>query len=197
MAGHEDVVTPVTTEKLHSKRSEPQCYNCQIVGRVAWFCTLTPCCVKCAGEHTSRDCTWKRTDGPPKCTGCGREHVSASSRLRHEAVANDLALSSDLHQPELESFLLMLLPLALLRMPPYLRQRQSPLLQLTIPRRNAVRGTQRHCQHDAPLISSRAKTRDNMTAPNRDVRLTSWLLLLNTRVLQLHPPRRPIPVWIK
>ena len=51
-----------------------QCYRCQRFGHSAISCRIAPCCVKCGGAHSIKDCT---TLGAPHCSNCGGEHTAS------------------------------------------------------------------------------------------------------------------------
>lgn len=50
-----------------------QCYNCQGWGHSSTNCHLTPKCVKCGQNHTSRTCD-KSRETPATCANCGGDH---------------------------------------------------------------------------------------------------------------------------
>lgn len=52
-----------------------QCFNCQSFFHIAKNCYKKPKCVKCAGEHRSKDCPAPK-DSTPKCANCGKNHTS-------------------------------------------------------------------------------------------------------------------------
>lgn len=37
----------------------PQCTRCQYLGHTKYYCTQNPRSIKCAGEHFTKDCSWK------------------------------------------------------------------------------------------------------------------------------------------
>jgi hypothetical protein len=51
-----------------------QCFRCQRFGHSAISCRSAPCCVKCGGAHSIKDCT---TTGAPHCCNCGGEHTAS------------------------------------------------------------------------------------------------------------------------
>ena len=59
-------------EKFESKKPVIQCYRCQAHGHTSANCNKVAKCVKCAGQHDSRQCK-KTTDTSPTCTNCGGE----------------------------------------------------------------------------------------------------------------------------
>ncbi|RVE43703.1 hypothetical protein evm_011657 [Chilo suppressalis] len=68
----------VTIEPPLSKSK--QCHRCQRWGHSQRFCRGEVKCVKCAGDHLSKNCTLDRVTQPPKCVNCGGGHT-ASFRL--------------------------------------------------------------------------------------------------------------------
>ncbi|GFU54364.1 nucleic-acid-binding protein from transposon X-element [Nephila pilipes] len=63
----------VTIEALRKKYGLPQCFRCQGFFHSSNYCTRTPRCVKCAGEHLTRECT-KPVTTPPTCCLCEGPH---------------------------------------------------------------------------------------------------------------------------
>ncbi|GFQ73600.1 putative RNA-directed DNA polymerase from transposon X-element [Trichonephila clavata] len=63
----------VIVEILRKKYGPPQCYRCQGFFHSSKFCTRTPRCVKCAGNHLAKECK-KELNDKPKCCLCGGEH---------------------------------------------------------------------------------------------------------------------------
>ncbi|GFR20467.1 RNA-directed DNA polymerase from mobile element jockey [Trichonephila clavata] len=63
----------VTVEILRKKYGPPQCFRCQGFFHSSKFCTRTPRCVKCAGNHLAKECE-KLFGDKPKCCLCGGEH---------------------------------------------------------------------------------------------------------------------------
>ncbi|GFX42374.1 nucleic-acid-binding protein from transposon X-element [Trichonephila clavipes] len=66
----------VTIESLRPKYGPPQCFRCQGFFHSSRFCTRTPRCVKCAGNHLAKECT-KPIDQKPKCCLCEGEHPAS------------------------------------------------------------------------------------------------------------------------
>lgn len=66
----------VRVESLKSKASEGQCYNCQKFGHAQNRCRAAPMCVKCGGQHSSRDCGLERTK-PATCGNCQGSHPAS------------------------------------------------------------------------------------------------------------------------
>lgn len=69
----------VRVEPKKKGRSTNQCYRCQRFGHAQTRCGCNPRCVKCAGDHHTRDCDRSdpATDPPPKCANCGGEHTAS------------------------------------------------------------------------------------------------------------------------
>lgn len=51
-----------------------QCFRCQHFGHAARNCNLLPRCVKCTGDHPTKDCIKKDRSTPAHCCNCGEEH---------------------------------------------------------------------------------------------------------------------------
>lgn len=64
--------TRLRVENYEHRDGPCQCKNCQRLGHTAKYCRLPPRCVKCAGNHTSKECPLRPTD-KPKCALCGTE----------------------------------------------------------------------------------------------------------------------------
>lgn len=58
---------------LRSNRLIPQCKNCQGFGHTQRYCSKEAKCVKCAGKHSTKNCT-KTKEQKPKCVNCGENH---------------------------------------------------------------------------------------------------------------------------
>ncbi|GFQ89628.1 nucleic-acid-binding protein from transposon X-element [Trichonephila clavata] len=67
------VYVKVIVEILRKKYGPPQCFRCQGFFHSSKFCTRTPRCVKCAGNHLAKECE-KLFGDKPKCCLCGGEH---------------------------------------------------------------------------------------------------------------------------
>ena len=50
--------------------------NCQQYGHTKNFCTKSPVCVKCAGKHSSGDCSHPPGADVAKCALCGAQHTA-------------------------------------------------------------------------------------------------------------------------
>ncbi|GFT94196.1 nucleic-acid-binding protein from transposon X-element [Trichonephila clavipes] len=61
---------------LRPKYGPPQCFRCQGFFHSSRFCTRSPRCVKCAGNHLAKECT-KPIDQKPKCCLCEGEHPAS------------------------------------------------------------------------------------------------------------------------
>ena len=64
-------------EKFKNTRNVIQCYNCQAFGHISNNCHKKPKCMKCAGDHNSRDCLIKEKIKKPKCVNCDGDHVAS------------------------------------------------------------------------------------------------------------------------
>src|SRR6266550_3925021 len=65
--------TKVTMEAPRKTRDIPQCVRCQQLGHTKNYCAIAQRCVKCAGNHWTKDCK-KPIDVKPTCANCGGEH---------------------------------------------------------------------------------------------------------------------------
>ncbi len=65
--------TKVTIEAPQKTRDIPQCVRCQQLGHTKNYCAKSLRCVKCAGNHWTKECT-KAVDTKPTCANCGGEH---------------------------------------------------------------------------------------------------------------------------
>ena len=50
-----------------------QCFKCQQFGHKSEFCHIKDRCVKCAGQHNTRDCK-KDATHPARCVNCDGQH---------------------------------------------------------------------------------------------------------------------------
>ncbi|GAB0090318.1 hypothetical protein DMENIID0001_050380 [Sergentomyia squamirostris] len=66
--------TIVVFEPPNTKRELPQCMKCQRFGHTKSFCHRPSRCVKCPGNHDTKDCPRKATDRAVKCVNCGGDH---------------------------------------------------------------------------------------------------------------------------
>jgi hypothetical protein len=64
----------VSIQKFRTKGKITQCFRCQEFGHAAKNCNRKNKCVKCTGEHDSRDCEKKDRSSPAACSGCGGDH---------------------------------------------------------------------------------------------------------------------------
>ena len=65
--------TKITIEAPHKSHNIVQCQRCQAYGHSKTYCTKPYQCVKCGGQHDSKDCT-KPRHNPAKCALCGDDH---------------------------------------------------------------------------------------------------------------------------
>ena len=65
--------TKITIEAPHKSQNIVQCQRCQAYGHSKTYCTKPYQCVKCGGQHDSKDCTNPRHN-PAKCALCGDDH---------------------------------------------------------------------------------------------------------------------------
>ena len=66
--------TRISIEAPHHKKEIPQCARCQRYGHTHKFCNRDARCVKCAGEHETKNCTRKTKDSNVKCVLCSGNH---------------------------------------------------------------------------------------------------------------------------
>lgn len=62
----------ITTYKFKGIK---QCFKCQRYNHTSEICSLEPACVKCAGNHYSKDCTVKKPE-ELKCVNCLGNHTA-------------------------------------------------------------------------------------------------------------------------
>ena len=60
--------------RTETERKVLQCFKCQGIGHSAFHCPKAQACLKCAGEHTHKDCTAVEL----KCANCGGAHAACS-----------------------------------------------------------------------------------------------------------------------
>ena len=58
------------------ERKVLQCYKCQGIGHSAFNCPKAQACLKCAGDHTHKECTANEL----KCANCGGAHAACSRK---------------------------------------------------------------------------------------------------------------------
>lgn len=66
--------TKISFEPPKPKRVIPQCINCQMYGHTKKFCHHSPRCVKCTGNHHTKDCPRKIKSNEVKCVLCEENH---------------------------------------------------------------------------------------------------------------------------
>ena len=65
--------TKIKVEEPHKQRQIPQCLNCQSYGHTKSYCSYSPRCVKCGGNHLSTTCS-KSRETPATCALCNANH---------------------------------------------------------------------------------------------------------------------------
>lgn len=65
--------TKIIWDNYINKRRITQCHRCQTWGHATSNCYAKPACLKCAGEHLTKDCVKPKTT-PAKCVNCGEDH---------------------------------------------------------------------------------------------------------------------------
>jgi hypothetical protein len=63
------------TVEAFRKSGPSQCHNCQGFGHGSTNCGHPPRCVKCAGDHPTKECQ-KTRETDPKCANCGAAHTA-------------------------------------------------------------------------------------------------------------------------
>jgi hypothetical protein len=63
----------VKIENVRRSKLIPQCKHCQGYGHTQIYCNLQPKCVKCAGDHSTKQCT-KVDLRTPKLANCLKNH---------------------------------------------------------------------------------------------------------------------------
>lgn len=63
----------ILVEKQHRPRI-PQCFRCQQFGHTKNYCCRPHVCVKCAGNHSTNECT-KVKESEAKCANCNGNHT--------------------------------------------------------------------------------------------------------------------------
>lgn len=64
----------INFEPPHQKREIPQYANCQRYGHTRSFCYRKSRCVKCAGDHSTSNCTRRERSANVKCVLCEGNH---------------------------------------------------------------------------------------------------------------------------
>ncbi|GBN81758.1 hypothetical protein AVEN_191950-1 [Araneus ventricosus] len=68
-----------TKVESYKRKGKPIiCYNCSGFFHAARNCRLKPKCIKCGGEHATRDCSIKEKLPVPKCVNCGESGYIAA-----------------------------------------------------------------------------------------------------------------------
>ncbi|KAL4089380.1 hypothetical protein QTP88_024426 [Uroleucon formosanum] len=65
--------TKIKIEESHKQRQIPQCIKCQSYGHTKSYCSHSPRCVKCGGDHFTASCT-KSRESPAICALCSGNH---------------------------------------------------------------------------------------------------------------------------
>lgn len=74
-------LTGFVVEPPHKRGEIGQCHNCQFYGHSARHCHAKARCVKCLGDHPTRDCERTReSPGEPECVLCGASGHPANWR---------------------------------------------------------------------------------------------------------------------
>lgn len=66
--------TKISVEAPHKKREIPQCSRCQTLGHTHKYCHRERRCVKCTGNHGTKDCPRSTRDNKVQCVLCSGNH---------------------------------------------------------------------------------------------------------------------------
>lgn len=67
----------------HRERNYTQCYRYQRFGHIQKHCNLSPRCIKCTGNHLTRECQLVKTNtSKSKCVNCNNEHTANFKNCR-------------------------------------------------------------------------------------------------------------------
>lgn len=67
-----------TWRKYKNPKLLTQCYKCQEYGHGSSYCNNIPKCVKCAGNHLTKNCNLTEANSDEiKCANCGKNHVAS------------------------------------------------------------------------------------------------------------------------
>ncbi|GIX66919.1 nucleic-acid-binding protein from transposon X-element [Caerostris darwini] len=69
--------TKITVEKYNNKGGISQCHRCQLFGHSSINCKLPIKCVKCAGQHLTKDCSITNHTETPVCANCQGSHPAS------------------------------------------------------------------------------------------------------------------------
>lgn len=82
--------TRIIWKRYENNRVSTQCRNCQQWGHATTNCNANPRCVKCAGHHSTRQCTLTYAE-KPKCVNCNGEHTACNINCPvYQKIANDV-----------------------------------------------------------------------------------------------------------
>lgn len=73
--------TKVSWERHQNKKIIIQCYRCQRWGHATANCQMNAKCLKCVGDHHTRECK-KPDTTPATCVNCGEDHPANSIECR-------------------------------------------------------------------------------------------------------------------
>ncbi|KAJ2937667.1 hypothetical protein O0L34_g17477 [Tuta absoluta] len=72
----------VQIQKYTPKISGTQCYRCQRFGHSSRNCNFPERCVKCTGQHATKDCPKKDRTTPAQCCNCDDNHPANFSKCK-------------------------------------------------------------------------------------------------------------------
>ena len=86
-------------ETYKNPRKITQRYRCQGMGHGSSNCYAKPKCVKCAGDHITKDCT-KSPQDTPKCANCAGPHTANATictfyKLQLQKIETNRARNSE------------------------------------------------------------------------------------------------------
>ena len=87
----------IKIEEYEGSATPMECYRCQRFGHKAQGCNLQAKCVKCAGDHNTRECT-KDPISPATCSNCSGSH-SANYRQCPKFIAYSKPFTSPTQTP--------------------------------------------------------------------------------------------------
>lgn len=82
--------------KAYRTSGAAQCHNCQNVGYSSTHCNHAARCVKCGGNHITKNCT-KTIEEQPKCCNCEGDHTVNS--LKYPSYVQQIATLQKTRKP--------------------------------------------------------------------------------------------------
>jgi len=78
----------VRVESYRKPKEIVQCHRCQRFNHTTNNCKAMPKCVKCAGDHLTKECK-KPRDTPAKCANCGENHPANYRGCRFHTIIKE------------------------------------------------------------------------------------------------------------